>query len=152
MHCRPASVANCSNRSAVISTARPCDGWTQSGLSRPTARSWTGGYSGQSFTVNRYTTSGVLDTSFGSGGSATVKVLNGTGTATLAGIALDSSGRIVLAGWGPASNQNNFVLTRLTSSGGLDRTFGKNGVVLTQVPSVSGAGAPILQPDGKILL
>jgi uncharacterized delta-60 repeat protein len=109
-----------------------------------------GGYGGAAFTVDRYTPSGALDTTFGKGGSATVSFFS-NGSGWLGGIAVDGSGKVVLAGsvYGP-NGASYFALARLTSGGSLDPTFGKKGEVLT---ALSGElDAVVIQPDGKILV
>ena len=63
------------------------------------------------FTAVRYKTSGLLDTSFGSGGKATVNV--GEGDDYAYGLALDSSGRAILAG----TSENLLALVRLEGGG-----------------------------------
>jgi uncharacterized delta-60 repeat protein len=111
-----------------------------------------GGDSGSGpFSVARYTTTGALDTSFGNGGSVAVSFFNKTST-HLGGVALDSSGRIVLAGnsYSPKI-QDNLALARLTSSGSLDTTFGNKGKVLTPL-SGSELDAVVIQPNGQIIV
>jgi uncharacterized delta-60 repeat protein len=97
----------------------------------------TGGSAG---TVARYTPTGALDTSFGNGGSAAVSFFKSQGTNLLA-VALDSSGKIVVAG--------NAGLARLTSSGSLDTSFGNKGEVLT--PMGAELDAVVIEPNGQIL-
>ena len=86
-----------------------------------------GGYSGGDFAVARLTTSGQLDSSFGSGGKQTVDF--GSTYDYGYGVAVDSAGRVLLGG---DSNQGtptgyDFAVTRLTPSGALDTTFGSGG-------------------------
>lgn len=77
------------------------------------------------------------------------------------GIAIQTDGKIVLAGWARAdinspSSPEQFALVRLNPDGSQDNSFGVSGIVTTQVsPSSfspnSRVQAVLLQPDGKIL-
>ncbi len=103
------------------------------------------------FAMARYTASGSLDTSFGTGG----KVL----TAATAGddegrsVAIQSDGKILIAGSSQIGSFTDHVLIRYTSSGSLDSTFGNAGVVITQVSNRYDYGKSMcLQSDGKILV
>ena len=92
------------------------------------------GGSPMTVTLDRYNTNGTPDTTFGTGGQAT---LNSTALPTGAGfdaLTVDLSGRIVLAGSDtvPAPNgktKSAALLTRLTPAGALDTTFGTGGSV-----------------------
>jgi uncharacterized delta-60 repeat protein len=100
----------------------------------------------------RYTSTGELDTTFGA---------NGITLTTFAGIAFDPFGFAVqtngdfLVG-GVVTNKaglHGFGLTRYTSNGILDTTFGTNGLVATKVGIRSDApSALLLQPNGKIVM
>src|SRR4051794_26643845 len=85
-----------------------------------------------SFVVARYNPDGTLDPSFGDGGERLFSVdgcTNGvlTGSSAFA-VAIDPSGRIVLAGH---CNDSGFALARLTPTGADDPTFGSGGGVTT---------------------
>jgi len=100
----------------------------------------------------RYTSTGELDTTFGT---------NGITLTTFAGIAFDPSGFAVqpngdfLVG-GVVTNKaglHGFGLARYTSNGVLDTAFGTNGLVATKVGTRSDApSALLLQPNGKIVM
>jgi uncharacterized delta-60 repeat protein len=62
------------------------------------------------FAVVRYTSAGVLDTSFGTGGKVTTAV--GTSSDGATGVAIDSEGRIVVAGWTDNGSSNDFAVVR----------------------------------------
>ena len=104
----------------------------------------------------RYTTSGILDTSFGGTGKV-VTPLGPSPTDTGRAVVIQPDGKIILAGNAyayPGSNSYNydFALARFTSAGALDGTFGTNGKVLTSFTSSSDyAIAVALQPDGGIV-
>ena len=81
-----------------------------------------------SFFIARFTNSGTLDGSFGSGGI--VNFTPGTYDDEINAIAVDSRGRVVIGGGTVASDsqQTQFILVRLMSDGSLDQNFGSNGV------------------------
>jgi uncharacterized delta-60 repeat protein len=99
--------------------------------------------------VARYNTDGTLDSSFGNGGKTIVNFNNG---ASARGMAIQSDGRLVLAG----ESGNQFGVARLNTNGSLDTTFGSNGklsinpsnfkqgggyawsVVIQRVPAITG--------------
>jgi uncharacterized delta-60 repeat protein len=83
---------------------------------------------------------GSLDQSFGSKG---ISMVPGGGVNA---IALQSDGKIVLAGPGPSA-------VRLTTAGVLDVTFGNKGATLLKVGTKASANGVTIQPaDGKIVL
>jgi len=109
--------------------------------------------------VVRLTTTGTLDSSFGSGGTVSISfpgdIFDG---AQVIGLAIQSDGKIVAGisnfnqGFGPL-----FILARLNVNGSLDTTFGSGGIVETQVGPTGGSFGAVasvlaLQPDGKILV
>lgn len=94
---------------------------------------------------------GKLDRGFGSGGIVTVERPAGM-TFVLAGVAVDSQGRVLLAGTArpqPASSTPDPLLSsaavmRFNSDGSLDRGFGKEGMLITDF----GAKPPLV-PTGR---
>ncbi|MBM4364006.1 MAG: hypothetical protein FJ104_15100, partial [Deltaproteobacteria bacterium] len=80
--------------------------------------SWLAGGSDRHLAVVRYTTNGTKDSTFSVDGKATVQV-PGASLPAANGVAVDSSGRVVLGGvaWFP---DGRFAVGRLTSSGALD--------------------------------
>jgi uncharacterized delta-60 repeat protein len=120
------------------------------------------GAHGSRFAFARYTAAGKLDRRFGTGG----KVLTGFGLrwvrpgfrsyAGVASLAIRRDGRIVAAGYAsrpPGLGHSAFALARYTVSGKLDRTFGRNGTVLTSFRSraSSSVSTVAIAADGKIL-
>lgn len=103
----------------------------------------------QQFLVARYTSTGSLDSSFGVNGCQTT-ILGDSAVAY--GVALDTSGNIVVVGSSVLSGVSSIALTRYTSDGILDTTFGTNGIVLTGINSGCSGYALILQSDGKIVV
>ena len=105
------------------------------------------------FALARYTASGALDSSFGSGGKVTTTF---GPTADLAqALALQPDGRIVVAGSSgfPQQRDDAFALARYDANGTLDSGFGAGGRVTTRftTPGDDTARAVFLQPDGKIV-
>ncbi|MBI3648890.1 MAG: hypothetical protein HY240_09105 [Actinobacteria bacterium] len=102
------------------------------------------------FSIARYTSSGALDGTFGSGGTTTTSL--GTGDDEINGMAIDANGKIVVAGQTVVSLKNEFALARYTTSGSLDTTFGSSGSVKTDVGAGSdAANAVAIQGNGKIV-
>ncbi len=96
-----------------------------------------------SFAVARYTSDGILDTTFNSTGKVTT-TMGGVGATA---IAIQSNGKIVVAG----SSGLNFGLVRYNTNGIMDTTFGVNGKVTTPFTGYGCAFGVALQPDGKIV-
>jgi uncharacterized delta-60 repeat protein len=110
----------------------------------------------RTFALARYTAEGRLDRRFGVGGM----VLTGFGPGTFAGanaLALRSDGKTVVAGWAhvPPRIASGFAITRYTRTGQLDRTFGRDGKVVTHFggrPNNTNAYAVANQRDGKAVV
>lgn len=103
------------------------------------------------FAVLRYTPTGALDNTFGSGGIVTTDF--GTNDDYARAIALQPDGKIVVAGYGGIGTVYNFVVARYDPTGTLDPTFGTGGKVTTAVGSFGSLGQAVaIQPDGKIVV
>ena len=113
------------------------------------------------FTVARYTSSGVLDTSFGCAtspcpGDVTTSITGNLDS--IRGVAIDSAGKILAAGTDNlAGTTNRWNVVRYTANGVLDTTFNSTGAV----PGISSisftydfnvATAIALQSDGSIVV
>jgi uncharacterized delta-60 repeat protein len=105
----------------------------------------------QNFAVARYTSNGVLDTSFGTGGMTQIDFGNCCQGATK--VLLQSDGKIITVGGSNGeSPEDDFLLARLTADGSLDPTFGVGGKVRTSFGDLNGgANGAVFQPDGKIV-
>jgi uncharacterized delta-60 repeat protein len=106
------------------------------------------------FILVRYSSSGVIDSSFGTSGYSTVVI--GQGKNYCHSLLLQSDGKIVLLGGALTSNANDFALARFDSNGALDSSFGSAGIVTTEftssgAPSSEEAASGALQADGKIV-
>jgi uncharacterized delta-60 repeat protein len=102
------------------------------------------------FGVARFTTAGVLDITFGNGG----RVITPVGTTGIANsIAIQSDGKIVVAGESQDAVSYDFAVARYDTSGNLDNTFGTGGIVVTPIGTSTDIGyAMAIQSDGKIVV
>lgn len=103
----------------------------------------------------RYTTAGLLDTTFGSNGKATVSFTDTSGTYNAQGraIALESNGGMYLAGFVAPDAGFDFSLTHFDAEGTVDPGFGDSGTITTDVAAQADeALGVVLQSDGKILV
>ena len=107
-----------------------------------------------SFGVVRYTTGGKLDKSFGSGGTVSTTFGADSWWNWASAVAIQTDGKIVVAGSSDARGGRDFALVRYTAAGRLDATFGASGKVLTAFgPKSSDEGSAMaVQPDGKIVV
>jgi uncharacterized delta-60 repeat protein len=86
------------------------------------------------FGLARYTSNGVLDTTFGTNGLVTTKV--GTRSDAPSAMVLQPNGQIVMGGFEVAGAQGApgmMSLVRYNANGNLDTTFGKGGISLASV-------------------
>lgn len=101
------------------------------------------------FAVVRYNNNGSLDTSFGTSGI----VITDFGNDLPKSIAIQSDGKIVVAGINYNGSSVNFALVRYNTNGSLDTTFDIDGKVTTNYNgSDCRAYSLALQSDGKIVL
>lgn len=103
------------------------------------------------FAVVRLNANGTLDSTFSGDGR---QVINFGGIDLPDGIAAQSDGKIVLAGYKETPTESYFALARLNANGTLDTTFKGTGKVTTTFGAGSGAhGRDVkLQADGKIIV
>jgi len=101
------------------------------------------------FALARYNTDGSLDTTFGTGGIV-VTLVGEIGYAEA--VAIQSNGKIVVAGGSRIGNIYNFALARYNTDGSLDTTFGTGGIVLTPIGDSAYASGVAIQSDGKIVV
>jgi uncharacterized delta-60 repeat protein len=111
--------------------------------------SYTGVANITDFAVARYNVDGTLDTTFGSGG----KVLTDFGGQdSLAAAAVQSDGKIVVAGSSFVGCCGDFVLARYDTDGTLDATFGTNGKVITDIGGNDFIAGMTILSNGKLLV
>ena len=103
------------------------------------------------FALVRYTATGALDVSFGSGGKVSTPI--GSSTDEGNSMALQSDGRIVVAGSTFNGSYTDFALARCTTSGALDASFGSGGKVITAISTGDDSVRSVaVQSDGKIVV
>jgi uncharacterized delta-60 repeat protein len=104
------------------------------------------GRSGDDFAIARYTTQGILDPTFGTGGKVTTD-LGGSDQAQ--GLTIDAEGRVVAVG--PSSG--DFGVARYNLDGTLDTSFGVGGLVKTDFADGSSDSAfdVVVTADGHIV-
>ncbi|MGI0484176.1 FG-GAP-like repeat-containing protein [Pantanalinema rosaneae CENA516] len=101
--------------------------------------------------VVRYTATGILDTSFGSGGKVTTDC--GGDDDEAKSITIDSSGRIVVAGTAVINGKRDFTVIRYTADGSLDTSFGVGGKVTTDCGGDDDEGKSLkIDVSGNILV
>ena len=107
------------------------------------------GTSDSDFVVVRYTSSGVLDSGFGTGGKLTTDIGSSTNDSANS-VAIQSDGAIVVAG----TSANDFAIVRYTSAGALDTGFGTGGKVTTDIgtSTFDSAQSLVIQADSKIVV
>ena len=102
------------------------------------------------FTVARYNTDGTLDFTFDNDGIVIVPI--GSGRDEAYAVAIQTNGRIVVAGQSNNGTNDQITLVRLNTNGSLDNSFDGDGIVTTPVTSSSEyAFAMRIQADGKIV-
>lgn len=107
------------------------------------------GTSGNDFALARLNTDGSLDTSFGNNG----KVITDLGSAFEAAyaLAIQSDGRIIVAGKSNQGVDDDFALARYNSDGTLDTSFDTDGKLRTDFGSYEEIQSVAIQSDGKIV-
>src|SRR5262249_5240268 len=101
------------------------------------------------FAVVRYSADGSLDASFGQGGKVSTN-FSGASIDDAYAVAIQSDGKIVLAGTSNRIGNFDFALARYNSDGSLDSTFGTGGLVTTDYSGGNDvAQALVIQADGK---
>jgi uncharacterized delta-60 repeat protein len=109
------------------------------------------GSAGNSVALVRYTSAGLLDTSFNGTGFVTTSV-GAVSAGEANSLAIQADGKLVVAGWAYNATQD-FMLLRYNSNGSLDNTFGVAGKVSTAVGSGTDiAHSVAIQADGRIVV
>ena len=115
-----------------------------------------GGAAGGDFAMARYTAAGALDTTFGAAGTGYVYTSMSDGFDSGTTLALQSSGKIIQAGYADYSGPHNFAVARFSSDGLLDTSFGNAGVVLTDcgysLADYPGLKGMIIQPSDDSII
>lgn len=94
---------------------------------------------------------GDLDTTFGTGGQVTTTF--GTSVQHAKAIAVQSDGKLVVAGYAQIGSNVDFAVVRYNLNGSLDSTFNGSGKVTTDIAGGSDQGyGVVIQTDGKIIV
>jgi uncharacterized delta-60 repeat protein len=120
---------------------------------QPDGRIVAAGSAGSSaaFALARYTTTGSLDSTFGTQGKVVTFV--SSNQSEIMGVALQGDGRIIAGGYAYNSPGFDFAIARYSYVGTLDPSFGNGGVVTTAMGSYESFGRAVaIQADGKIVL
>ena len=100
----------------------------------------------------RYSSSGALDNTFGSGGLVTTAISATTGPDEAVASVLQADGKILVAA-STTTTDADFGLVRYNTDGTLDSGFGTAGVVVTDIGDSDNSPADLaLQGDGKIVV
>jgi len=103
------------------------------------------------FSAVRYNTDGSLDTTFDTDGKVTTPVLSAGDVAT--SVALQTDGKLVLAGYAYDGSANVFAAVRYNSNGSLDTSFSGDGKQTTNFGSIDDeANSVVVQANGRIIL
>jgi len=102
------------------------------------------------FAVARYNADGTLDTSFDNDGKVTTEI--GSGDDYGQSVAIQSDGKIVVAGYSNNGSNHDFALARYNTDGSVDYGFGGSGKVTTDFSGNHDYGYGVaIQSDGKIV-
>jgi uncharacterized delta-60 repeat protein len=102
------------------------------------------------FALTRYNSDGSLDTTFDGDGKVTTNL--GSSHDEANSLAIQSDGKIVVAGYSYAGSLADFALARYNSNGSLDTTFDGDGKVTTDFGAGDSAYSVAIQSDGKIVV
>lgn len=108
---------------------------------------------GKRFFLRRYTSSGAVDNTFGTGGRVITDFIFSPNE-EIKDLVIQSDGRILATGWSTFNNQPVIALARYLSDGAADASFGVFGQVQTEVPgSVAAYGQGIvLDSSGRAIV
>ena len=99
----------------------------------------------------RYNVNGALDETFGTGGIVTTPI-GSFEDGSISSVAIQTDGKIVVAGSGEGGSNADFAVIRFTTDGTLDTTFGTGGIVTTDLGSMDRGSSIAIQTDGKIVV
>jgi uncharacterized delta-60 repeat protein len=103
------------------------------------------------FAIARYDTNGSLDTSFDTDGKLVLALATNSDDVAQA-VAVQSDGKIVVAGYAYTGSNIDFSVVRLNSDGSVDTSFDGDGKVFTNIGVSDLAYDLVLQADGKIVV
>lgn len=107
------------------------------------------GSGGNDFGVARFTTSGVLDTSFDGDGK---QIVNFGASDSVSGVAIDSLNRVLIVGGMSNGTNRDFAVVRLTGTGALDSSFDGDGKLNIDFGSREIASGVAVDSLGRIVV
>lgn len=106
---------------------------------------------GLDFALVRFNTDGSFDSSFGLGGKVVTDFFGKRDAANA--VAIQSNGKILVAGTASNGSGDNAALARYNNDGSIDSSFGSNGKVVTEFSRDNASITDIeIQSDGKIVV
>ena len=103
------------------------------------------------FAIAKLRSDGTSATAFGTNGVKTVNL--GAGADSAFGLDVQADGKPVLAGYASAGGRAEWGVVRLDPGGGLDGSFGGDGIAITQFTRAYELAASVaIQPDGRIVV
>lgn len=107
---------------------------------------------GKRFAIVRHNQDGTLDTTFGTNGFIVTQFPIANADQYGTAIAIDSYERIVVGGYSLTIDATNFVMARYNNNGTIDRTFGTNGLVVSNLlySAHEAINSIVLHPHGAI--
>ena len=102
------------------------------------------------FALARYNTDGSLDNTFDGDGKLTTAI--GPSDDVAYSVALQTDGKIAVAGNSDDFSNNDFSVARYNTNGSLDNTFDGDGKLTTSIGFAQNAAGLAIQTDGKILI
>lgn len=102
-------------------------------------------------TVTRFLANGKLDNSFSDEGGLILDHLAGENHIPK-DIAIQTDGKIIIAGTTEIDGTRDIFLTRLNTNGSRDTFFGKNGVIIENINGTDDVASVKVLPDGKIVV
>ncbi|HYV93495.1 MAG TPA: T9SS type A sorting domain-containing protein [Chitinophagales bacterium] len=106
--------------------------------------------SNSDFAVIKCMFNGSLDSTFGNNGEVNTSI--GIGASAANSVALQSDGKILVAGYSNNGADDDFTLVRYNTNGTLDSSFNNDGILTTDFGSNDQANSIAIQSDGKIVV
>lgn len=112
------------------------------------------GTAADDFVVLRYSSVGTLDSTFSGDGIVTTSFGGSVSIDSARAIAIQSNGRIVVAGRSGSQSNGGVALARYNTNGTLDTTFSGDGILEMEFAAPAGGAAAgvAIQGDGKIVV
>jgi uncharacterized delta-60 repeat protein len=125
---------------------------TVNGTTKIVVAGWTNSVTGHpEIALARYNLNGTLDTNFAGTGTVLTAISNTSYYPETNAVAVQSDGKIVVAGLTKGPGPYPAFLARYNANGALDTSFGSGGLVLTQFSVQDEFYGVTIQSDGKIV-